>query len=105
LPGQTVTPSFEPVDQQDSEFQRDLEERDFEDELDLDEDDSSEDEDDFSSRLRDEQNSAVNREQEEEDSGAFDRLKENFENLDSDKDNVQPSEEDQAAFFSNYGGN
>lgn len=109
LPGQTVSPSFEPVKKQKSRFQRDLEERDFEDELNLDEDDNAED-DDFRSRLGDEQDSAVNREQEEDESGAFESLKERFDSLDSEgdsiKDALQPSEEDQAAFFgSNFGGN
>lgn len=107
LPGQTVSPSFEPVNQQKSQFQRDLEERDFEDELDLDE--TAGDDDDFSSRLRDEQDSAIDREQ-EDNSGAFESLKERFDSLDSEgsslKDGLQPSEEDQAAFFgSNFGGN
>ncbi len=107
VPGTTVTPSFEPVNKSESQFGRDLEERDFEDELDLDE--AAEDSD-FRSRVRDEQDSAINRDQSDDDSGAFDSLRENFENLDSEgssiRDNLQPSEEDQAAFFgSNFGGN
>ena len=116
LPGQTVTPSFEPVTEQKSRFERDLEERDFEDELDLQEEDvSAEDSDDYRSRLGDEQDSAIDRETEEEDSGAFESLKENYENLRDDLEDLDgssnksaflPSEEDQARFFgSNFGGN
>lgn len=114
LPGNTVTPTFEPVNKQKSRFQRDLEERDFEDELDLDE---TEEDNDFRSRLEDEQDSAIDHE--EEDGGDFDTLRENFDSLDSEgegstlkgdgstlRDAFQPSEEDQAAFFgSNFGGN
>jgi len=115
LPGQTVTPSFEPVTKRKSRFEKDLEERDFEDELDL--EDGSADDNDFGSRLGDEQDSAIDREQEEEGSGAFESLKENYESLkeslddlDSDTSSIKsaflPSEEDQAAFFgSNFGGN
>lgn len=109
-----MTPTFEPVNKQKSRFQRDLEERDFEDELDLDE---TEENNDFRSRLEDEQDSAIDRE--EEDGGDFDTLRENFDSLDSEgegstlkgdgstlRDAFQPSEEDQAAFFgSNFGGN
>ena len=119
LPGQTVTPSFEPVNEQKSRFEKDLEERDFEDELDLDEDDSVDDSDDFRSRLGDDQDSAIDREQEEEEgSGAFETLKENYESLKDDLEKLDssegssvkrvflPSEEDQAAFFdSNFGRN
>ena len=118
LPGQTVTPSFEPVVERKSQFEKDLEERDFEDELDLEEEDVSVvDDDDFRSRLGDEQDSAIDRETEEEDSGAFESLKENYENLRDDLEDLDsggssnksaflPSEEDQARFFgSNFGGN
>ena len=118
LPGQTVTPSFEPVTERKSRFPKDLEERDFEDELDLeDQTETAEDIDDFSSGFGDEQDSVINREEEEEDSGAFESLKENYESLKDDLEDLdsggssiksafQPSEEDQAAFFgSNFGGN
>jgi len=117
LPGQTVTPTFEPTEQR-SRFEKDLEERDFEEELELQEDDvSDEDDNDFRSRLGDEQDSAIDREQEEEDGGAFESLKENYENLREDLEDLDsegssnksvflPSEEDQARFFgSNFGGN
>ena len=107
VPGQTMTPSFEPVPERKSRFQQDLEERDFEDELDLDEEEAAAEEDNsFGSRLRDDQESAINREQEEEEgSGGFDSLRENFENLDKEGSSLKdslPSEKDQAAFF---GGN
>jgi hypothetical protein len=114
LPGQTVSPTFEPVTRQKSRFQEDLEERNFEDELDLDGDEEiaepAQGNDGYGSRLGDEQGSAINHEQEEEGSGAFESLRENFENIDaegaSNKGALQPSEEDQAAsFFSNFGGN
>jgi len=114
LPGQTVTPSFEPVVERKSQFQQDLEERDFEDELDLEENESfesEEDDNDFRSRLEDEQDSAIDQELEDDNGGAFETLKENFEKLESEGSSIksalnsafQPSEEDQAAFFS--GGN
>lgn len=105
LPGQTVTPSFEPVPERKSTLRRDLEERDFEDELDLDED--TQEENEFRTRLQDDQESPINREQEDAESdGGFDSLKENFDGLNSESDSsigaLQPSDEDQAAFF---GGN
>ncbi len=107
LPGNIVTPSFEPVNKQESQLGRDLEERNFEDELDL---GGAEDDEAFRERLRNEQDSVIDRDQEESESGAFESLRENFENLDSEdvsfRDALTPSEEDQAAFFgSNFGGN
>ena len=58
LPGRTVTPSFEPVNKRKAQFQKDLEERDFEDELELEEQDESDEQDlDLSARFDDEQGS------------------------------------------------
>ncbi len=107
VPGQTMTPSFEPVPERKPQFRRDLEERDFEDELDLEDnatDEGDTNEDGFGSRLRDDQESAINRElEDEEGDGGFDALRDNIENLDSEggsgSRDSQPTNDDQASFF------
>ena len=101
VPGQTLTPTFEPVPKRKSPFDKEVESRDLDDELERDAEDSRLEAEsranDFRSRLRDAQDSPLNDESDDSsDGGVFDSLREDLED-----DIAEPSELDQALFFGN----
>ena len=118
LPGQTMTPTFAPASKPKGRDKRDLEERNFEDELDL--GDTGIGADDFEPAAVDREESGDDSQWEDEDQGDFENLRDSYESLREDLEDLedldingsttksvyQPSEEDQAVFFgTSYGGN
>ena len=104
VPGQTLTPTFEPAPIRKSPFDKDVEDRDLDEQLEmkaeearLEAEEAESEANDFRNRLRDAQDSPLNDEiDDSSDDGMFDSLRETLEGNQS-----EPSELDQALFFGN----